>query len=52
MNEHIPTGYAVLVVSEILLEKGLINRATFDELAKRLKRLICTFHKQRLLKYN
>lgn len=36
MNEYIPTDYAVLVVSEILLEKGLINRATFDELAKRL----------------
>ena len=36
MNEHIPTDYAVLAVSEILLEKGLINRATFDELAKRL----------------
>ena len=33
MNEHIPIDYAVLVVSEILLEKGLINRATFDELA-------------------
>lgn len=39
MNEHIPTGYAVLVVSEILLEKGLINRATFDELAKRFKEI-------------
>lgn len=37
MNEHIPTDYAVLIVSEILLEKVLINRATFDELAKRLK---------------
>ena len=36
MNEHIPTDYAVLVVSEILFEKGLINRATFDELVKRL----------------
>ena len=36
MNEHIPTDYAVLVVSEILFEKGLINRATFDELEKRL----------------
>ena len=37
MNEHIPIDYAVLVVSEILLEKGLINLATFDELANRLK---------------
>ena len=36
MNEHIPTDYAVLVVSEILFEKGLINRATFDELVTRL----------------
>ena len=36
MNEHIPTDYAVLIVSEILFEKGLINRATFDELVKRL----------------
>ena len=37
MNEHVPVDYAVLVVSEILLEKGLINKATFAEIEKRLK---------------
>lgn len=36
MNERIPIDYAALVLSEILLEKGLINRATFNEIEQKL----------------
>ena len=36
-NVYVSVDYAVLVVSEILLEKGLINQATYNEMEKRLK---------------
>lgn len=36
MNEYISMEYVAYVVSELLLEKGLINKATFKEIKKRL----------------
>ena len=37
MDERIPINYAVLLISEILYEKGLLNHATYKEIRKRLK---------------
>ena len=37
MNEKISADYAAYIVSELLFEKGLINKATYKEICKRLK---------------